>query len=70
MDEDQIKKDLKGRQKKIENLLYEKYCLECELKVAQDNYETEKRKNLRLYCQYIVAVKELAVYKAKEESDG
>lgn len=62
-----IKKDLKGRQKKIEKLLYEIYALKSRLEVMEDNYNTEREKNLRLYSRYIVAIKELANYKSKEE---
>ena len=64
-DED-IKKDLKGRQKKIEKLIAENYVLANRLEVAEDNLNDERAKNVRLYSRYICALKELAQYKKKE----
>lgn len=61
-----IKKDLKGRQKKIEKLIAENYVLTNRLEVAEDNLNDERAKNVRLYSRYICALKELAQYKKKE----
>ena len=64
-DED-IKKDLKGRQKKIEKLIAENYVLTNRLEVAEDNLNDERSKNVRLYSRYICALKELAQYKKND----
>lgn len=65
MDEELLKKDLKGRQKKIEKLIAENYVLINRLEVAEDNLNNERAKNVRLYSRYICALKELAQYKKK-----
>lgn len=69
MDKELLKKDLKGRQKKIEKLIAENYVLQNRLDIAMDNYDTERMKNLRLYSKYIVVLKELAQYKKNERSN-
>ena len=61
-----IKKDLKGRQKKIEKLMAENYVLARRVEVAEENLQEERAKNVRLYSRYICAIKELAQYKKKE----
>ena len=66
MDEELLKKDLKGRQKKIEKLIAENYVLRNRLEVAEDNLNYERTKNVRLYSRYICTLKELAQYKKKE----
>lgn len=67
MSEDDLKKDLRGRQKKIEKLSAELFETKAKLSIAEDNYESERQKNCRLYCKYIDVVTELAEYKKKEE---
>lgn len=65
-----LKKDLKGRQKKIEKLISSDVRHTCEAEHFKDLYLLECKKNCALFLRYKDVNKELALLKnSKEESD-
>lgn len=68
---DILKKDLKGRQKKIEKLISSDVRHACEAEHFKDLYLLECKKNCALFLRYKDVNKELALLKnSKEESEG
>ena len=68
-DIDILKKDLAGRNKKIQKLIGENYVKKCKIEYLQDKLNEQEALNNRLYLKYMIAIKELAVYKSKEATD-
>lgn len=60
-----IKKDLAGRQKKIESLMIDFSGVRASRDYYKENYEVECAKNRNLYAKYISAVRENADLKIK-----
>lgn len=61
-----VKKDLNGRQKKIESLSIDFSGMKASRDYYKENYEVECAKNRNLYAKYISVVKENAELKLKE----
>ena len=68
-DVETLKKDLKGRNKKIQKLLQENAVIKAQTNYYYDKFVHSNALSLRLYRKYIDVVRKLAEYEAKENNN-